>query len=238
MSRTADKPAPRYKLQNAAQAAAQIRKLRVEGRDPDLDVRFPVEVRDDEDVDAVIDYVHRHRQVSRLVLGAELEFRSTLLEYQRQRDTDRHERRVLAVLEAGRQLGVRPTVYGAPMGLHSKQAVYHRRVTLAARRSAHVSDEGRAQAWLDEHVAELRGLADLLIDHRDELLLLVDEGPAREKLANDIDNAGALMNTRRPTMDFCGAVAFAVFGLRPQAARPAADPAIREQLAQGLRLLW
>ncbi|GIF78113.1 hypothetical protein [Asanoa siamensis] len=234
----ADKPAPRYKLQDAAKAAAEIRKLRVEARDPDLDVSFPVEVRDDDDVDAVVEYAHRHRRVTPLVLGAELEFRSTLLEYQRQRDTDRHERRVLAMLEAGRQLGVRPAVYGAPMGLRSRQAVYHRRVTLAARTSVHISDEGRAQEWLDEHVVELRGLADLLIDHRDELLLLVDDGPAREKLANDIDNAGALMSTRRPTMDFCGAVAYAIFGLRPGAARPAADRAVREQLAQGLRLLW
>ena len=142
------------------------------------------------------------------------------------------------MLETGRQLGVRPTLYGSPMGLRSKQAVYHRRVTLAARRPAHVSDEGRAQEWLDEHIVELRGLADVLLDNRDELLLLVDEGPAREKLANDIDSAGALMSTRRPTMDFCGAVAYAVFGLRPDAARRATDPAVRDQLEQGLRLLW
>lgn len=238
MSRTADEPAPRYTLGDAARAAADIRRLRVEARDPDLDARFPAEVLNDEDVDAVVEYTHRHRRVSPLVRGAELEFRSKLLEYQRQRDTDKHERRVLAMLETGRQLGVRPTLYGSPMGLRSKQAVYHRRVTLAARRPAHVSDEGRAQEWLDEHIVELRGLADVLLDNRDELLLLVDEGPAREKLANDIDSAGALMSTRRPTMDFCGAVAYAVFGLRPDAARRATDPAVRDQLEQGLRLLW
>jgi hypothetical protein len=238
MSRTADKPAPRYTLKDAAKAADDIRKLRVEARDPDLDARFPAEVLDDEDVDAVVEYTHRHRRVSSLVRGAELKHRSLLLEYQNQRDTDRHERRVLAMLETGRQLGVKPTLYGAPMGLRSKQAVYHRRVTLAARRPALVSDEGRAQEWLDEHVAELRGLADVLIDYRDDLLLLVDDGPARKELANNIDSAGALMSTRRPTLEFCGAVAHAVFGLRPAAARPASDPAVRDQLEQGLRLLW
>ena len=62
MSRTADKPAPRYTLKDAADAAADIRKLRVEARDPDLDARFPVLVRDDEDVDAVVEYTHRHRR--------------------------------------------------------------------------------------------------------------------------------------------------------------------------------
>jgi hypothetical protein len=238
MSRTAAEPAPRYTLKDAAAAAAKIRRLRVEARDPDLDARFPAEVLDDEDVDAVVEYTHRHRRVSPLVRGGELKHRSLLLEYQDQRDTDRHERRVLAMLETGRQLGVTPTTYGSPMGLNSKQAVYHRRVTLAARRPAHVSDEGRAQEWLDEHVAELRALADVLLDYRDELLLLVDEGPARDELASNIDNAGALMNTRRPSLPFCGAVAYAVFGLRLEVARPAPDPTVRDQLEQGLRLLW
>ena len=81
MSRTADKPADLYGLRDAVEAAANNRRLRVESRDPDLDVSyFPVEVRDDEDVEAVVEYVHRHRRGSPLILGAELEVRSKMLE--------------------------------------------------------------------------------------------------------------------------------------------------------------
>lgn len=238
MSRTSSKPAPRYTLAIAAQAAAALRSLRVEGQDPDLDAGFPAEVLDDDDVDAVIDYAHRHRRVPPLIRAAELEHRSLLLEYQAQRDADRRERRVLAVLETGHRLGVRPEFYGTPMGLHSRQAVYHRRKSLAARRPVIVHDEGRAQEWMNEHLLELRSLADALIDNRDALLLLVDDDHARAELAQNIDQAGALMNSRRPSADFCGAVALAVWWLRPAAARPASDPDLRAELAHGLKLLW
>jgi hypothetical protein len=238
MSRTPSKPVPRYTLKDAAQAAAEIRRIRAEGNDPDLDVRFPVQVFDDDDIDAVVEYTHRHRHVSPLVRGDELRHRSLLLEYQSQRDTDRRERRVLAMLETGHQLGVPPASYGAPMGLRSRQAVYHRRTSLAARRPTVETNEGRAQEWLDGHTTELRALADVLIDHRDDLLPLVKEGQARDELAMNIDSAGALMSTRRPTTEFCGAVALAVWALRPAAARMPSDPAVRDQLDQGLRLLW
>ena len=242
MSRPPDQPAPRYTLADAAREAAAIRALRMEALDPDLDATFPAEVVDDADIDAVIEYTHTRRRVSPLVRAAELKHRSALLEYQRQRMTARHERRLLAMLETGHQLGVHPVVYGEPMGLRSRQAVYDRRIRLTRRRPsaslADVGDESRAQQWLDEHTAELRALADLLIDNRDMLLQLVDDGTPRTELARHIDEAGRLMNSRRPSLAFCGAVAYAVNCLRPAAARPAEDPIVREQLARGMRLLW
>ncbi|WP_430787115.1 hypothetical protein [Actinoplanes sp. G11-F43] len=244
MSRTPDEPVPRYALADAARAARMIRRLRAEAGDPDLDARFPADVVDDADVDAVVEYTHTHRRVSALVRAAELEHRALLVQYQHQRDSAAYERRLFAVLETGYQLGVRPASYGDPMGLHSRQAVYQRRTRLARQRAAagvsdrELGDEGRAQDWLDEHTAELRALADVLIDHRDALLDLVDGEPARQELARNIDAAGTLMSSRRPSLEFCGAVAYAVHALRPGAARPAPDPAVQEQLAWGLRLLW
>jgi hypothetical protein len=242
VSRPPDKPAQRYSLADAAKAAAQIRQLRDEARDPDLDAGFPVAVIDDLDVDAVVDYTETHRNVSALVRAAELQYRSLLIEYQRQRETAKYEQRLLSVLQTGHRLGVHPVSYGEPMGLRSRQAVYDRRTRLARKRAAAgeqaVGDPGRAREWLNAHAAELRALADVLIDHRDELLELVDSGPAREELARSIDRAGTLMNSRRPSEEFCGEVAMAVHLLRPTAAQPAEDPAVRDELARGQRLLW
>ena len=242
MSRSSSSPAKRYTLADAAEEAAQIRKLRAAAQDPDLGAAFPSTVLDDADVDAVVEYTHTRRRVSPLFRAAELKHRSALVEYQRQRDTAKYDRLLLAVLETGHQLGVHPTIYGAPMGLHSRQAVYDRRTRMTRKRQAagrtHTADEGRAREWLAEHAAELRALADVLIDHRDDLLLLVDDGPARAELARNIDAAGTLMSSRLPSAQFCGAVAYAVFALRPDAARPAAEPGVREQLAYGYRLLW
>lgn len=216
--------------------------MRAEAHDPDLDASFPAAVLDDLDVDAVVEYVEAHRRVGPLVRGAELEHRSLLVEYQRQRDTAKYERRLFGVLQTGYQLGVHPVTVGEPMGLRSRQAVYDRRTRLARKRATagerNLGDEGRAREWMDAHGAELRALADTLIDFRDDLLLLVDDGPARQELARNIDAAGTLMSSRRPTQDFCTAVAFAVHLLRPSAARPVPDLVIREQLARGLRMLW
>lgn len=242
MSRTPTTPAPRYTLAEAARHAARIRDLRIEALDPDLNDVFPAEVIYDDDIDAVIDYLHNHHRVSPLIRAAELKHRSALLEYQRQRDTARRERLLLAMLEDGHQLGVPPRIYGEPMGLRSRQAVYDRRTRLARRRPAtagpSLGDQGRAQQWLDENAAALHTLADILIDHRDTLLLLVDEGVARSELAHNIDEAGRLMASRRPSLEFCGAVAYAVSGLRPAVARQADDPILREHIARGLHLLW
>jgi hypothetical protein len=64
---------------------------------------------------------------------------------------------------------------------------------------------GRARAG-HAHAAELRVLADTLIDYREEFLLLVDGEPARRELALNIDSAGTLMNSRHPSQDFCTAM--------------------------------
>jgi hypothetical protein len=58
MSRPPGKPAPRYTLADAAGEPAQIRMLRADARDSDLDARFPIEVMDDAEVAAVIGYTH------------------------------------------------------------------------------------------------------------------------------------------------------------------------------------
>ncbi|OJF14546.1 hypothetical protein EDD30_7692 [Couchioplanes caeruleus] len=235
-------PVPRYSITDAAQAAACIRQLRLEAGDPDLDASFPATVLDDLDVDAVVEYTEAHRRVGPSVRAAELEHRAVLVEYQRQRETARYERRLFSVLQTGYQLGVHPVTYGAPMGLRSRQAVYDRRTRLTRKRAAagerSLGDEGRAREWLDAHSAQLRALADTLVDCREELLELVDDGPAHDELVRNIDAAGTLLNSRRPTQDLCTAVALAVHLLRPAVARPASNPVVREQLAQGLRLLW
>jgi hypothetical protein len=148
-----------------------------------------------------------------LVRPAALEHRLALLEYQHQRDTAKHERLLLA-LEAGHQLGVPPPIYGVPMGLRGRRAVCHRRTSLARRRpAAGVADlgtEGRAQEWLDEHAAELRAPADILIDHRGVLMLLVEDGVVRSELTRNIDEAGEAHELAAPSMEFRGAVAYAV----------------------------
>ncbi|GGQ85899.1 hypothetical protein [Couchioplanes azureus] len=235
-------PVRRYSIQDAARAAACIRQLRQEAGDPDLDASFPVVVADDLDVDAVVDYTESHRRVGPSVRAAELEYRAVLVEYQRQRDTARFERRLFSVLQTGYQLGLHPATYGEPMGLRSRQAVYDRRTRLTRKRATagerSLGDEGRAREWLDAHGSQLRALADLLVDFRDDLLELVDQGPAREELIRNIDAAGVHLNSRRPTQELCTAVALAVHLLRPAVARPVSDPVVREQLAQGLRLLW
>jgi hypothetical protein len=205
-----------------------------------LDASFPNVVVDDLDVDAVVAYVEQHRDVSASVRAAELPYRAVLVEYQRQRDADSHERRLLALLKAGHQLGAHPVSYGTPMGLRSRQAVYERRTRLARKRAEAVdraADEGRARGWLDEHRQQLLQLGSLLVDARHDLLLLVD-GPARQELARCIDTAGALMTSRRPSQDFCTALAMAVHLLRPGTARTADDAALREHLELGRRLLW
>src|SRR5690349_15085625 len=99
-----------------------------------MDAGFPDVVVDDFDVDAVVTYVEQHRDVSASVRAAELPHRAVLVEYQHQRDTAGHERRLLALLRAGHQLGAHPVGYGAPMGLRSRQAVYERRTRLARKR--------------------------------------------------------------------------------------------------------
>jgi hypothetical protein len=45
-----------------------------------------------------------------------------------------------------------------------------------------------------------------------------------------------LMDSRRPSVEYCGAVAAALYLLRPAAARTADHPAVRDDLARGLAL--
>lgn len=239
MGRTPDQPAQRHTLADALDAAAEIRRLRTTAGDPDLDF-LPVHLVDDQDVDAVVRYTETHRNVGPSVRAAELEHRALLVEYQRQRDTERCERSLLSVLRTAHQLGVPAAGYGKPAGLPYRQAVYGRRVLLERKYPAgdQAGDEGRARQWLDEHATTVRALAETLVDHRDTLAGLVAPGPARTELLRWVDQVGVAMGTRRMTQELCTAVAMAVSLLRVPPARPAADPAHREQLAAGARLLW
>lgn len=241
MSRTPINPAPRYSLADAARAAERIRRTRVKASDPDLDAGFPAAVLDDQDVDLVVAYADRHRRVRGWARAEELPDRALLVEYQHQRDVARHERRMLAVLRTGYELGIHPVAYGAPMGLGSRQAVYGRRVELERKHKAAVEetpvDESRARAWLNEHAAQLRALADLLTDHRDDLPGLVDDPAARRELTKHIDAVGTRMDSRHPSQDMATSVALAV-DILCRRARPADDPIVREHLAQGARMLW
>jgi hypothetical protein len=239
VSRTPEKPPPRYSLSDASQAAGQIRHLRFEALDPDLD-GFPPEVVDDLDVAAVVTYTERHRRVGLAVRAAELPHRALLVEYQRQRDADRHERALLAVLTAGHQLGVHPESYGSPMGLNTRQAVFNRRSRLLRKRGTAVErslgHEGRAREWMTEHARQLRALVDVLTDNREEVLGLVDGVAGRRELSRQLDIIGAHPSPR-PTQELCAALAIAMLTLKPGAARASADSEIEAQLEHGRRLL-
>lgn len=239
MSRTPDNPPPRYRFADAAAAAAGIRRIRAAARDPDLDL-FPYPVADDQDLGAVVDFTDMHRRAGPGPRAAELAHRSLLVEYLRQRDTERHERRLLGVLVTGHQLGAHPGDYGAPMGLHSRQSVYDRRTRLARRHAARIdqrADEGRAREWLNAHRGQLRELAEALVDNRDALLELTT-GAARLELLRCIDTAGTLIGSPRVSQELSTALALAVHLLRPGTAARAEDPFLREHIARGLRLLW
>jgi hypothetical protein len=227
---------PVYTFKDASHAARSIIRLRVSAGDDGL----PAEVIDDDDVDLVISYVKRHNKVTKNVRMSELHHRSLLVEYRRQRDAEKYERAQLAILQAGHELGLRPASYGTPMGLRTRQVVFTRRTRLARKWAAIAErsvDEARAQQWLDEHAAQLRALADTLVDNRDDLLELVVTQVARAELALNIDEAGAHPSPH-PTPDLSKALAMSVDLLRPGRARPAGDPHVREALEQGLRLLW
>jgi hypothetical protein len=236
VSRTPNKPVTVYTFKSAAVAATEIIRIRFAAGDDAL----PSAVVDDDDIDQVIAYTQRHSKVGRGVRADELPHRALLVEYRRQRDVERYERAQLAVLQSGHELGLHPVSYGEPMGLRLRQVVFNRRTRLA-RKWATVAEraveEGRAQQWVDEHARQLRVLADVLVDNRDELLDLVNGDAARGELVRNIDEAGAHPSPR-PTPDLSFALASAVDLLRPGRARPASDLYVREVLEQGLLLLW
>lgn len=239
MSRGPDNPPPQYALTDAARAINQIRQLRHDAHDPDLDA-LPVAIVDDLDVQGAVAYVEQRRDVSPSTRAAELPHRALLVEYLRQRAHAEHERRLLSVLQTGFQLGARPAAYGAPMGIPSRQALYDRRTRLARKRAEDDDrkvDEGRARRWLDDHAAQIHEIAEFLVDHRDDLADLAPSRPAREELVTCIDDAGRLMSSRRVSQDLCTAVALAVHLLR-SGADSRTDGDTREIIERGWRLLW
>src|ERR1700754_2100808 len=102
MGRPPKIPAPRFQLTDALTAARRVRALRADAGDPDLDF-FPQPVTDDRDVDDGVEVLATPRRVDLDTQAAELHDRAVLVEYQRQRDTARHDRNLLAVLRAGHQ---------------------------------------------------------------------------------------------------------------------------------------
>jgi hypothetical protein len=239
MSRTPDKPPPRYTLADASRAVQEIHSLRRNAGDPDLD-GLSRSVVDDLDVAAAVSYVEQHRSVSPSARAAELPARALLIEYLHQRALEAHENRLLRLLQAGHHLGARAAAYGAPLGIPSRQAVYDRRVRLARKypTSENRVDEGRARQWLDDHSGQIRSIADCLVDNRDSLAELMSAGPARAEVITCIDTAGSLMTSRRVSQDLCTAVALALHLLKPEALESAVDPDVRDQINAGRRLLW
>lgn len=102
--------------------------------------------------------------------------------------------------------------------------------------SATIGRDDRMDEWLATHRRALAGVGEMLVDHRDHLLGLLTDPGQQQQLAEAIDRAGELLSTR-PRLGFAGAVAYAVYLLRPDGpAAPSDDPVVREGLASGMRL--
>lgn len=96
-------------------------------------------------------------------------------------------------------------------------------------------DQHAVTAWLDAHRDDLLALGDLLVDHREHLLGLLPQ-EAQQQLAEAIDRAGELLASR-PRVGLAGAIAYAVYLLRPDGpATASGDLVVREGIARGLRL--
>lgn len=242
--RTRAELTPGHDEEQAQQAFARIRALRSDARDPDLDF-CPDQLGDDDDLAAVIAYLATHQQVPAEVRLAELPDRALLIQYRWQQALERHERDVLAVLDAGHQLGALPGVYGLPLGLVSRQMCWNRRRDLSVKYHAYgvpgatareKTAADRTEVWLTAHRGELVAVGELLVDHREQLLGLVSGEEQWARLAEAIDAAGWML-AQRPTPGFAAAIAYAMFLLRPNGpSRTPADPILREGLATGTRL--
>jgi len=232
-------PPRRLSISDAAGAAASIHKLRTRAGDPDLGA-FPHPVIDLADVDTAVDYLGRHQKLPPAVLVAELRDRAILIEYQHQRHTGAHERRVLALLNTAHRLKA-PPGYGAPLGLGSRQAEYMRRTRLASQYSEEqraARDDDRARAWLATHGPVLRTVGVALVDHRDTILAAIPDRVHRGEVATGIDTAGAAISSRRPTQAEANAVAATLGLLRNPAILAALPDEVSDPIHQGLRLLW
>ncbi len=244
MSRRPRVAPPSYTLDDAIACCERIHERR-RNVDSDLAVFFPRALFDDEDIDAVVAYIESHRRVPRDTLIAEHPDYAMLVEYQRQRDLLQYKRRLLRVLETGLSLGVPPSRYGSLIGLPSRSAVWNRRDRLVTELRGHgIRDRTRTEKaadrrmseWLELHGNAVRRVGEMLVDERDTLLDLVEDGPARTELANAIDKTGQSMSPR-PTVTYAAAVVFAMAFLEPGRRRgDPADPILEDLLAQGTRL--
>jgi hypothetical protein len=244
MARPPKIPTPEYSLDDAITAAMAIRALRAEARDPDLDY-FPRTVGDDTDVDDVVDYVGSHRPRRAEVRAAEVPYRAVLITYQNQRDSLRHERRTLALLDTAHEEHVPPRTYGPRMGLPSRSAVHNRRTRLTTKFRRHGrapqtrrerDQAGQLDQWLRAHHRDLLSVGEMLVDHREYLLRLLTESEQRQQLAEAIDQAGENLS-QQPRQALAGAISYATFLLRDNGpATRATDPVVREGLKLGTQL--
>lgn len=181
-------------------------------------------------------------------LAAELPDRALLITYQHQRDTLKHKRRLLAVLRTGRALEVPARTYGPHLGLPTRAAVWNRRTRLeeefddqrlarpTSRQTAVAARaDGHVESWLEENRQALLEVGEVLVDHREHLLSLLSDPEQRRQLAEAIDAAGAGM-APRPSRAYASAVAYAMFLLRPGAARESGRAEVREAIGRGAGL--
>lgn len=261
---------PSYTDAQARAAVAEIRRLRADAKDPAL--RFfpdliPGSPDITEDVAAVIRYLAGPQRLDPAVRDeirrAELPHRAVLVEWlhqqreaQYRRQVIEYDRQVLAVLDAGHDLGAPYAVFGTALGYPTRQAVWNRRNALRTMLDAHdhhldpprrrptdpatgtttQTDDPRTQAWLDEHRRDLIDISGDLVDQRDKLLELLPIGEHRDWLAEAIDLVGQSLSTR-PTVSVAAAIAYAMFLLRIGGpASVTADPMLRDLLDRGTRL--
>jgi hypothetical protein len=222
-----------YGWDDVVAAVAGIRAVRAEAGDPRLSVWWPAHVVDGDDVDAVLSYVADPAvSVEPAVRQAELPHVAVLVEWARQQAQARYEARSLWVLDMGVAAGARPASYGGPLGFPTSQAIHNRRVVLRERgRPVPAPAAGAVGQWLVARRTELLVVADMLVDHRDQLVGLV--APSRQAgLVEAIDAVGEGMGAV-PTRGFAAAIGYAVFLL---GATASPDPVVRDGCTLGERL--
>ncbi|RJQ66139.1 hypothetical protein D5S17_35510 [Pseudonocardiaceae bacterium YIM PH 21723] len=245
MARRPTTPAPALTLDDALDAAARIRQRRATATpsDPDLVFfawdRLPV---DDDDVNATVDYITRHRRVPLPLLQDEVPDWALLVAYQQQRDTLHAARRRLAVLTTAHELKVPSTAYGTSLGLPTPPAVTRHRQRLHARfamldavTGIDSATEQHLQQWLAEHAGPLRAVAEGLTDHRDLILRLAP--PPREKLTEALDLIGLHLSPN-PKPVLASAVSYAAQRLGPRGRNTITpgDPVLADILNQATEL--
>lgn len=241
MARPRKNPAPTYTRRDAEAAARFIRTRRIEAGDLAAQ-KLPTGRLDDDELDAFLVHCEQHTDIDREVLGAELKARATLLAYlkdQDQRAQRRRTRQELSILLTGAVSEKRAAWYGEPLGL-SPQNVYNRRNALT--RQLSTTDDGARQnasvasEWLVRNRDEVAEIGEALVDQRPEVVQLLQDLAARDRLAELIDDVGEAL-APLPDLDFAELVVAALRTWQSGKPGTTSDTVLRDLDSRGRRLI-